>query len=229
MSDAWSKQRRLSMLPMGLNTNLPPMKTRFQVAIAVLPLGLMFAAFVPLIFFASWLESALGIPHDSSIRASANGTLWISVFLFVMVVLMITGYVAGWLVNAVISRWVFGWPAQKVVAVFLRSEIPQDWLRSLPANSSGHAAVLASNSKWERQRAGGPVRFILNRGVLSWGTAMFVAMYLYPTLAHGRSVQAASLLLNLAIWAVGGALFGGLLWLFGEWSYKKSTSQDVGR
>jgi hypothetical protein len=217
------------MLPMGLNTNLPPIKTRFQVAVGVLPLGLMFAAFVPLIFFASWLESALGIPHNSSIRASANGTLWIGLFLIAMVVLMITGYVVGWFVNAMISRWVLGWPAQKVIAVFLRSEIPEDWLRSRPANSSGHAAVVASNSKWEQQRAGGPVRFILNRGVLSWGTAMFVAMYLYPTLAHARSIQATSLLLNVLIWAVGGALFGGLFWVLGEWSYKKSTRQNVGQ
>ena len=58
---------------------------------------------------------------------------------------------------------------------------------------------------------------------------MFVAMYLYPTLAHRRSFEATSLLLNLAIWAVGGALFGGVLWMLGEWSYRKSARQDVGR
>ena len=217
------------MLPMGLNTNLPPMKAKYQVAVAVLPIGLMFAAFVPLIFFASWLESALGIAHNSSIRASSNGTLWISIFLIVMVVLMITGYVTGWLVNAVISRWALGWPAQKVIAIFLHSEIPQDWLQGRQGTSSSNAAVAASNSKWEQQRAGGPVRFILTRGVMSWGTAMFVAMYLYPTLAHRRSFEATSLLLNLAIWAVGGALFGGVLWMLGEWSYRKSARQDVGR
>ena len=118
------------MLPLAFNTILPQsLKGKHQFALAVLPIALMFASFGPTFLFAYWLEGALGIPHNSPIRNHPNGTIWLLVFLGVMVVLMILGYLLGWLANGLISRYVLGWPASKVVAVYMRSEVPQEWLK----------------------------------------------------------------------------------------------------
>ena len=118
------------MLPLAFNAVLPrSLKVKCQFALAVLPMGLMFASFGPTFLFASWLEGALGIPHNSPIINHPNGKIWLVVFLSVMLVLMIFGYLLGWLANGLISRYVFGWPASKVSAVYMRSEVPPEWLK----------------------------------------------------------------------------------------------------
>jgi len=66
---------------------------------------------------------------NSPIINHPNGKIWLVVFLSVMLVLMIFGYLLGWLANGLISRYVFGWPASKVSAVYMRSEVPPEWLK----------------------------------------------------------------------------------------------------
>ena len=111
-----------------------------QFAIAVLPIGLMFASFGPLFFFASWLERARGIPHNSPIKNHPNGILWSALLLSAMVVLVVLSYLLGWLANGLISRYALGWPASKVVAVYMRSEVPQEWL-TLPRLKPASAPI----------------------------------------------------------------------------------------
>jgi len=118
------------MRPLAFNTVVPQsLRWKPQFAIAVLPIGLMFASFGPLFFFAYWLERALGIPHNSPIKNHPNGILWLALLLSAMVVLVVLSYLLGWLANGLISRYVLGWPASKVVAVYMRSEVPQEWLK----------------------------------------------------------------------------------------------------
>lgn len=213
------------MTLLALNTVLPQsMRVKYQLAVGALPMGLMFASFLPLFFFASWLEARLGIPPNSPIKAHPNGALWISVFLGVMVVSMLLGYALGWLANAAIARLVFGWPADKIRAVYLRSEIPSHWLKG--GASPSLDAKAQTIAKWEEQRKVGVVRFILTRGVLAWGGSMLVAMYVAPTVAKGKSFTGADLLFNLALWAAAGAAFGATIWFASELNYRKLKERE---
>ncbi|MBK6740960.1 MAG: hypothetical protein IPG64_25500 [Haliea sp.] len=71
------------MNPLALNVELPQrMRTQPQIAIGLLPIGLMFASFAPLFFLAVLLSSILGIPEDAPVKDQANGMLWLVLFLF---------------------------------------------------------------------------------------------------------------------------------------------------
>jgi len=89
---------------LAFNTGISQsMRAKYQLAIGALPIGLMFASFLPLFFFASWLEAALGIPPHSPVKNHPNGMLYLVVFLGVMVIAMLLGYVLGWLANAAVA------------------------------------------------------------------------------------------------------------------------------
>lgn len=205
---------------LALNTVLPSsMRARYQLALGVLPIGLMFASFVPLWFFAPWLEAALGMPPNGPIREHPNGAIWFGIFLVTMVALMVVGYAVGWVANALISRLLLRWPPEKVRAVYLQSEIPAHWLKDGASTSSNAAAQ--SIEKWEKQRKVGVLRFILVRGVVAWGAPMLLVMYVMPTLTSGRTFAIESLLLNLGLWATAGAVFGAAIWYGSEANYRK--------
>ena len=216
------------MLPLAFNTILPQsLKTKHQFALAVLPIGLMFASFGLIFLFAYWLEGVLDIPHNSPIRDHPNGTTWLVVFLGVMVVLMILGYLLGWLANGLISRYVLGWPMSRVVAVYMRSQVPPEWLKQ---PSSGGTISLPkdqlASQRWEIQRTAGALRFIFTRGVLGWGGAMFLVMYLLPAVSHGTPLDFMTAAIQAALWAGAGAGFGGVIWILSEWNHRKSKARN---
>jgi hypothetical protein len=208
------------MTLLALNTVLlQSMRVKYQVALGVLPIGLMFASFLPLFAFAPWLEAALGMPPNGPIKRHPNGTLWIAIFLGAMVISMVLGYAVGWVVNAAIARLVFSWSAEKVRAVYLQSDIPSHWLKDgADSAQDAKAQVLA---KWEEQRKAGAVRFILSRGVLAWGAPMLLVMYIGPRLVKGQSFGAGDILFNLSLWAAAGAAFGAVIWFSSESNYRK--------
>jgi hypothetical protein len=89
----------------AFNINISPMlKVKVSVALGVLPFGLMFASFIPTWFIFQVIAGALGISLDGPVRDHENGTFGLALFLFVAVVLMITVYLFGWLLNALISH-----------------------------------------------------------------------------------------------------------------------------
>lgn len=72
-------------------------------------------------------------------------------------------------------------------------------------------------AKWEATRAKGMLRYVLVSGVLSYGLAMFVAM---TFIANRDKLSPAFVALSAVMWAVGGAVFGVLMWHAQEWQYK---------
>ena len=81
-------------------------RLKYQLAIAVLPIGLMFGSFLPLWAFASWLERRFGIPPGSPVNGHPDGSAWIAIMLVAMIVLMLLGYALGWVANAAIHSLV---------------------------------------------------------------------------------------------------------------------------
>jgi hypothetical protein len=73
--------------------------------------------------------------------------------------------------------------------------------------------------RWQTQRSAGRGRYILRTGVLWYGIPMFIAMTFFinpPAVLNARSI-----LLNAAIWAIAGLLFGALMWWLSEWRYQR--------
>jgi len=210
---------------LALNTALPQvMRVKYQVAIGVAPIGLMFGSFGPGFLLASWIAKELGIPPDSPLTAQAYGIHWFIGFVVSMITLMILGYALGWLVNQSFARWVLGWSPEKVRAVFARSAVPSHWLK--PGADASIDPGGRSIAKWEQQRKIGLFKFILTRGVLAWGMPMFIAMYAAPTLFSNRLFAATTLFFNVILWAVAGGVFGALMWYVSEANYRKLKRRD---
>ncbi len=205
---------------LALNTVLPQsMRVKYQIAIAILPIGLMFASLLLLWPLGSWLESHFGIPPNSPIKNHPNAGAWIAIFLSSIVALMLLGYAIGWALNAAIARYVLRWSMGKVRAVYLQSNVPTHWLKE--GLSTSGSADAQSMAKWEAQRKVGAFRFMAVRGVLAWGGPMFLAMHLVPTLMKGQGFTVESSLFNLALWACAGAAFGAIIWYSSEANYRK--------
>jgi hypothetical protein len=75
--------------------------------------------------------------------------------------------------------------------------------------------------KWEVTRQKGRKTFILVNGVLSWGLPMFIVMTFF---VHRRPDGVHSpwmILVSAILWALGGALFGWIMWRLSEKKYRK--------
>jgi hypothetical protein len=196
------------MTHLALNTVLPQMlRVKYQVAIGVAPIGLMFASFFPTIFVAGLLSER------------ATGGVWLSLFLASMVICMLLGYSLGWLVNLAVARVLLGWSRERVSAVFSRSEVPPHWLKDADATATD--ATARSIERWEQVRKVGAFRFILTRGLVGWGVPMFGAIYVGPTLFGSRQFSLDSLALNVILWGIAGVGFGAIIWYASELNYRR--------
>ncbi len=64
---------------------------------------------------------------------------------------------------------------------------------------------------WQTTRQQGTFKFILIRGLLSWGLPMFVIMTFIVNRSE-REFTALYLAVNAAVWGVAGIAFGALMW-----------------
>jgi hypothetical protein len=190
---------------------------------SVLPIGLMFAAFVPITVFAMLLASALGLGTGPA-REQSNGLVWLMLLLSMMVVLMLAGYALGWVLNAAIARAIFGWPAERVRDVFLESKIPAEWQQPDAAATALSGKAVRKRASWAVTRQKGRWHFVLVRGVLGWGGAMFVGMGLMPVLMHRHEPSWSYFVSQAFVWAMGGAFFGSASWSWSEWLFKRQSA-----
>jgi hypothetical protein len=185
----------------------------------------MFAAFVPIIAIAIWLADALHLA-TGPVRGQSSGLLWLILLLSTMVLLMLAGYALGWVLNAAIARMILGWPAEKVRDVFLESKIPDEWREREAAavGLDGKSALGRKRASWAITRQKGRWHFVLARGVLGWGGAMFVGMGLMPVLTHRREPSWSYLVSQALVWSLAGAFFGFATWSWSEWLFKRQST-----
>jgi hypothetical protein len=201
-------------------------KPRFKWGLSILPIGLMFAAFVPIFAIAAWLAGALRL-GSGAVKGQPNGLLWSVLFLSMMIVLMLVGYALGWVANAAIARAHFGWPAERVRSVFLESKIPADWrVPEAPATAPDGKPVRQRPS-WAVTRQKGRWHFVLVRGVLGWGSAMFVGMGLMPVLMHRHEPTWSYVVKQAFVWAIAGTCFGFVTWSWSEWLFKRQSAGSI--
>ena len=79
-------------------------------------------------------------------------------------------------------------------------------------------------AKWEKVRARGKARFILVSGVLSYGLPMFIVM---TFLVHRSDLSPRFIGISAILWAIGGALFGTIMWYVLERQYRKATQDNT--
>ena len=81
--------------------------------------------------------------------------------------------------------------------------------------------------RWPAIRARGFARFVLLRGVLTWGGIMAVAMVVMVTLRLGTTHPRLPFLLVLAVplCVLGGALWAALTWWINERLFRSLTSE----
>ncbi|MBM96844.1 MAG: hypothetical protein CMI09_13490 [Oceanospirillaceae bacterium] len=197
------------------------LRISIQLALGALPIGLMFAAFIPLFLIAEILAGALGIPDGAPVIEQANGITWLILFLVIMVGLMVAGYLIGWFLNALIFKLIYRWPDSKLKRVFLNSEIPEHWLK---AGDTVVDTTSSSNSAWANTRKKGKFKFILIHGVLAWGAPMFFLMSVFPVFNGNRAASFSYFGLQLCIWVIAGAAFGSFIWYSSEKSFKKNEN-----
>ncbi|MBA6265462.1 hypothetical protein [Colwellia sp. Bg11-12] len=207
------------MTNIAFNTDISSMiKTRYSIALATLPFTLMFSSFGVMWLISIWLE----LDTDTPLREFDNSLVWVIGFIGLMVILMIGFYLLGWLINALISSTVLGWDKDKVKNVYLRSQVPDNWLKG---NQNLETAMANRIENWREKRESGMFFYILQTGVLSWGLIMYLVMAVVPALKSSDPLDLVSLLWQGGVWAIGGALFGYVGWLFSERQYSKYLSE----
>ena len=212
------------MNPLAWNLEIPQrMRTKPQIALGILPLGLMFASFGPLFLLAQFLSSVFGIPENAPVIEQSNGMLWLILFLVSMVILMITGYLLGWVLNAMILVYAFKWSKEKTSQALLYSEVPSSWLKESYATDS---AKMNPQNTWVETRKMGKARFILQRGVLAWGVPMFFIMAVLPATKGTTEITFFYFCWQGVLWAAAGAIFGFLIWFFSEKSFLKQNENQ---
>lgn len=202
------------------------MRFKYQLALGALPIGLMLSSFLLLFLMAGWMAAALGIPPNFSVKDHPNGLLWLATFLCVFVVGVVGGYLLGWVLNAAIARYLLGWPASRVRAVFLNSEVPDHWLTRGTAATVGLDASRVLLGKWEGHRKGGVLRFVVVRGVITWGTPMFLGMYLVPTWMRDGVFTLSAAFGQVVLWLCAGCVFGLTAWYLSEFTYKRLKAKN---
>lgn len=77
---------------------------------------------------------------------------------------------------------------------------------------------------WEKVRAGGMTRFVLLRGVLSYGLTMFIVM---TFIVHRGDLGTRFIAISAVLWFIGGAVFGALTWFLMERIYRNAVPRII--
>lgn len=203
------------------------LRTKISWALCVLPLGLMFSAFVPLVMLVEPLARLLGVQTEGPLMVQPNGWLWVVLFLAMMVILMLAGAALGSLLNALIARVILRWPAIKVREVFLYSKVPAEWYRETGPGQKTNTAVAKRMTTWATTRKNGKWHFVLVRGVLGFGLPVFLGTSCVPVLRHRVQPTLQYFVPQILIFALSGILFGILIWHFSERQFRKQ-GEDQG-
>jgi hypothetical protein len=99
--------------------------------IAIPPFGLMFGSFVPSIFLLARIAASLGIAMEAPARTQPHFGLFFIILLVTLSGFFVVGGTIGWFANALICRYLLGWPSEKIRTLFVSCGVPSSWLKWL--------------------------------------------------------------------------------------------------
>lgn len=108
------------------------LKPSIRLGLLILPLVIGVALCYPAYLLLGTVLPAIGIDPDEPVRGQSRGGLAGLLIIGVCLTGFIGGYIAGFFANAAVCRFILSWPTEKVIAVFLRSEMPQHWYKHKP-------------------------------------------------------------------------------------------------
>ena len=147
-------------------------KPRYRTRLSFLPVVLTFAGLILTGYFSSAYAEYLGIDWYSSAKAQQHGLLWgVVSFVIVMPTLMLGGCLLGYVVNAAVLLFVFGWPPDRIRALFLFSEPPDSWLNPDLASDGSFPVVARKNAIIGHHVLHVLGIFFLGLFCLDWGTS----------------------------------------------------------
>lgn len=123
------RERLRPFRPVGSVGGSRSRATKFEIVCSALPIGLMLSSFVPLWYIARTLAYLLNIPDNVPVKDQPNGLLWMVLLYVSMLLLMLTGVLAGFVLNALILRYALGWTWTEVQASGAVPRIPTHWTR----------------------------------------------------------------------------------------------------
>ena len=91
------------------------------------PVALLLLSTLPTVLVCFLVRSWLDIPMNKLTKNSPHAMLFLAGFLAMMVVFCCIGYVLGFVVDALLLRFVCHWPWAKIKDLMLHSKLPPEW------------------------------------------------------------------------------------------------------
>ncbi|MEM9838482.1 MAG: hypothetical protein AAF830_04925 [Pseudomonadota bacterium] len=85
----------------------------------------------------------------------------------------------------------------------------------------------SSEERWAQMEEKGFWHFVLMRGVLGWGVAMFIAMNTFRYFRTDAFPSAETLALSAVVWTAGGILWGGITYKLTGWSIRRKQRNSA--
>jgi len=120
-----------------LNSNITPLlKDKYKFGLSILPFGCMF--------------SAIGLIMFPSVMAPGD---------WMLIILMCVGYMFGWLLNALVAKYIYNMSSQFIWGIYIQGRVPKSWFAD--GGWQGYCQYCKMQvDSWKKQRAKGKLRFI---------------------------------------------------------------------
>jgi hypothetical protein len=175
-------------LPFNLGANVV-LRRRISAALAVAPVLLALAAVFPCLVLQSWLMASAGMSPDASVRYHPHADIVVPLMGLALASLLLAGYAAGWLVNAIVLFLVGRWRWADVCQTVLRSHLPLSWRRKVTLSQVQEAKLRHEFERWEQERQVGWLKYV-GLGLLKLGLPMAALLLFFRW--QGRDAQLAS-------------------------------------
>ena len=103
----------------------PQLKLIYIIVCFAIIFGALFVAAYPIMFFAEYLSTLLGIPEGAPVKDQENG--WFFVVLFILEAVII--YLLSHALLSILTGKLKEWPIAKSNDVFIRCNYPKHWYK----------------------------------------------------------------------------------------------------
>jgi hypothetical protein len=103
------------------------LRPSYRWALGLFPLVFMSTSAAALVPAANWLSAVLHIAEGVPVLDQTNGGIWLTAFLALMLVIILGSLFMGLFIQALFCWLILGWPFDKVITVYVRSEFPREW------------------------------------------------------------------------------------------------------